>query len=452
MRIGRLITISFLVWPLLARAQDATVTTGDQPAPGGANVSPGPEPPRPTFMQGGGVAIGTLVLHPNFLLATGYDTNVFYQNSTDGPNGPQGSALARAAIGGTLSNAPRSEAESDEPPRIGVNVNATFTWNQYLSSDGVIRDQSDLGIGLIGSLAFNAGSTGSFYVQDGFVRAIQPPPQPENADLNRDKNLLTIGGTFAPGGGAIKAYANYVFGIDFFERSALNFANRTSHLFTLGARWQWLPKTQISAESSIGITTPADSSFKSASTPFRVAAGIATLFTPTLGAILSAGYGNGFYATGPNYSSFLLNAELRFAPLATLHTAIGYSHQFQDSVIANFFVDDNVYARAVAQLFARLLIQGQASVIFRNYQGIPMTIMGFQFCGNTTCTSTNRNDTLFHFDASVSYPIKDWLLIGASYSIFSDTTDFFVRDATTGAIDSAGFVWQEILLNGLAKF
>ena len=443
--------LGLLLLSTVAYAQ-VSVTNVDQPAPGGANVSPGSDTAPPaSFLGGSGIPIGdALVLHPNFALSTGYDTNVFYQNSTDGPDGPEGSALMRFNLGAILGNGPRSPTDTDEPPRIGVNLVANFIWNQYLNSDESIRTQSDLGIGAVGRVQFNAGTTGAFYVQDGFTRAIQPPPEPAQADLNQDKNVVTVGGTFAPGGGAIQGYANYQFAIDFFERSALDFANRMSHLFTVGAKWQWLPKTQISVETSLGITTPSDTTLKSGSFPFRIQAGIATLFTPTIGTLLTAGYGNGFYTSGPNYSSYLLSAELRWAPLAVVHTAIGYSHTFDDSVVANFFVDDQVYARVATQIFSKLIITGTSGLIFRNYEGI-RDIDGFQYCGDAAC-DRKRNDILFHLDLSANYPIKDYLLVGISYSLFSDTTDFFVRDPATGLVDSGGFVWQEILANAAAKF
>jgi hypothetical protein len=426
-----------------ALAQDVEVSVGD-----GAS-----DPAEtPGFVEGGGVKLTDgLYFHPKFELATGYQSNVFYQDSSEGIDGPAGSMLMRLSAGAAINRSNGLPLDAAETRKIDLNADLNLTWHQYLSGNDYVMGQSDLGIGLLAKVQFNITENFNLWIREGFTRAIQPTSSQSTADLNRDKNEIQVGMMWSPGGGAIQGYFHYMFTIDLFERSELDFANRLWHQFTLGAKWQWLPKTQFLLETSLGIYEPNSEILKSSSTPLRITAGVATLITERFGVVLKAGYGNGFYNSGSSFSSYLATVELRYAIGPMLRTAVGYAHEFADSLIANYYTDHAFYARLSTVIASRLNVMARGEVRLRTYEGLRDPPM-FDFCGDATCTGTTRSDVLARLDLTADYPLKQWLSVGGAFSLLNDSTDFFVRDPATGTTDVGAFTWAELMVRVVAQF
>lgn len=433
--------------PLAASAQDlATTQDVPQSADGLADV------PNPSFWEGGGVRIGQdTILHPGVSVTGSYQSNVFFQDSKDGPAGPISSPLLRFGVGASWATITPGRMEIEAPSgtdtslqKITFNLDASLEWDQYLSSDSAVTDQNDLGISFLGDVKFNPQGALTLDLRDGFVRNVTPGQSlRENAD--RDRNELDATAHFKPGGGALDFYLGYQFIVDVFEASILDYENRTSHQGTLGVRWQWLPHTALGLEGDLATVNPSNEELKSKSTPLRVSATLSTLLTPVFGAIVSAGYGKGFYASGEDVSTWLAGAELRYAVGPTLRTAVGYSHDFADALIGNFYIDHTLYARASAQLGARWQIRAKGEVRFRDYGGIhdAPSIM-LIFCGDASCGKF-RNDVLPRVELGTDYALLPWLLIGASYIFQDDSTDFFVQSSVNPAAkDSGAFTWHEL--------
>jgi len=450
MRRPRFAVVPLFLAALCARAlaQDTTVTAQRE------DVGPGlTELPPRGFWEGGGVVIGdTLILHPRFELGTAYQTNVFYSKNDSDASGPLvGAGVARATVAATLGTKPpgRLELEGGQGANQAINFNSelVLTWNQFISSNSAVTDQSDLSIGARAGLVVNPQGQLTWGVRDSYTRFVNPGQSLANR-LDRDKNELATDLTYKPGGGALQAYFAYLFTADLFEDSRLTFNSRLMHSFELGTRWQWLPITQFSLAASLGIVAPNDESFKPASNPFRVWAGMATLFTPTLGMVLRAGYGNGFYDSGPSVSTYLLLAEFRYAIGPTMRTAAGYSHDFSDALIGNSYVDHQLFARFSLQLGEALQIRVKGDVRFRDYDGI-RDIGTIEYCGDAACGKF-RKDVIAGVEAAVEYQFTRWLFASVNYSLQTDSTDFFVRSGAQ--VDPGSFVWQEIGIRVAARY
>lgn len=461
-----LLGISAFAWTTSAYAQ--TVEQGSSP-PLSADPSPesaaeaAPEVtsaddlvdvPRPGFWEGGGVRLteGT-VLHPSVALTTSYQTNVFFQDSADGPSGPVGAALFVLTAGASWGTMTPARLELEAPggagsgQRIAFNLDLSLSWNQYASSDSEIVARSDLGIGFLGNVVFNPQGAFSLELRDGFLRNVSPGQSlRENAD--RDRNELDAAVHWRPGGGAIDTYFQYAFVLDIFESSILNYNDRMTHTGSLGARWQWLPRTQFQLESNFGIVTPSNQILKSSSTPFRVYVGASTLLTPVLGLVARAGYGNGFYASGESPSTYLALLEARYAIGPTIRTAAGYSHDFADALIGNYYLEHVFYLRFGMQIGDRWQARARAEVRLLDYGNIHDT-MDLMFCGDAGC-SKSRDDLLARIELSAEVLLTRWLIGGASYVVQLDSTDFFVQSGT--AIDRGSYLWQEFLLKVAARF
>jgi hypothetical protein len=362
-----------------------------------------------------------------------------------------GAGVARATVAATLGTREpaRMELEGGQGSNqaVAFRGEASLTWNQFISSNDAVTRQSDLGIGVLGDLRINPQGELTLALREGYTRYVNPGTSIVNR-FDRDKNEAGATVTYKPGGGALQGYLSYVFTADIFEASMLTFDNRLTHMFELGARWRWLPMTEFTLSASLGIVSPNDTAFKPSSNPFRVTAGTSTLLTPVLGLVFQAGYGNGFYGSGPSVSTYLLLAELRYAIGPTIRLAAGYSHNFADALIGNAYTDHTIYARFSLQLQSRLQFRVKGEVRFRSYDGIH-DFGGVEYCGDAAC-SKSRSDVLGGVEAAVEYQFNPWLFASILYSLQSDSTDFFARNG--GSVDPGSFLWQEMGVRVTARF
>jgi hypothetical protein len=407
------------------------------------------------YTAGSGIKLtDELLLHPKVEVQAGYQPNVFYEDDSEEP---KDAGLTRFGAGfelTTASGARDPESGMAQHAMVELDGDVLVLWNQYISGEDSITEQSNLGANAMLGLKVNRGGFVEFMLRDGFVRAVNPPPAETPQDLARDKNTLTAGVTVRPGGGALDLYLNGSWTIDVFERDTAKIANRNMFEAIVGTRWQWLPKTQVSAEVSFGLIMVEDDAVKTDrgnSTPLRVTAGISSLITPKFGVVLRGGYGNGFYSEGPNFSSYLALGELRYAIGPTLRLAIGYSHDFADSLVGNFRADHAIYGRMVMQFLGRVTLFAKPELRLRTYEGIPMTANGVTFCSEPgVCMGGERDDTIFRLEAGFDVQVNDWLVAGVHYLLISDSTDAVTTDGTS--TDSLGFVWQEVMFKATAKF
>jgi hypothetical protein len=186
--------------------------------------------------------------------------------------------------------------------------------------------------------------------------------------------------------------------------------------------------------------------------PLRVTAGTSTLLVPNVGVVLKAGYGNGFYDAGESFSSYVGQAEVRWAIAPTIRVAGGYQHDFTDSLIGNYYSDHTFYARASMLVAGRWQARAKLSATARSFANIINPTgpgADVQFCTTAVCP---RSDFLFGGEASLDYQLMSWLVLGASWHIETDTTSFSTRNLGDGAVFPSGFVWNELLVRGSAKF
>jgi opacity protein-like surface antigen len=172
---------------------------------------------------------------------------------------------------------------------------------------------------------------------------------------------------------------------------------------------------------------------KSTSYPLQAMAGIATLLGAKTTVNFQAGYVNGFYATGPSYSSATIGAQLgyRYSPLG--RATLAYDLVYADSVNANFY-RDHVVRLNLEQLFAPFVFMAQPEVHFRRYEG---TIVQ-----STTNTNT-RDDVIFSLIAGIHYNFRNSLAATLDYHFSTVQTDF--RYMTDGIVDDPSFTRHELL-------
>ncbi len=427
-----------------------------------------PLPPFPSWMdptdavspialvQGGGIKIGEgTVLQPQVGIQTGVISNVFYQNTNTVTAGLL-RLLVEVGTGslpiqrlnpantdqgvldaGATPTAPAIQVESGD---FQYSANVYASWDQYLSTNNNVTAQGGLGGGLVLRGLVNPQRPVQFAFQDVYSRLIRATNFESQADTNRDINDLGLRLNIVPTGRSLSGYVYYNNTIDVFESSEQQFANRLLNTFGGHLDWQWLPLTAVFLDVSGGYNTGLGSSDKVNSTPLTAVTGIGTALTLNTTVNAQIGYTNGFYASGPSYSSVTgsLLFGFRYSPLGRV-TAL-YSYNQQDSINANFY-SEHLLQLTVEQYFAPFVVFARPEVHFRDYQGtVVMDING----GNT------RSDTILGVTAGVRYNFRNWLAGTLDYTLTDVQTDF--RYMADRFLVNPSYVRHELMLGVRAAY
>lgn len=389
-------------------------------------------------VEGPGIKVGEgTVIHPVVGVSTGVVSNVFYED-TDALAG--GVIRLFAQVGaGSLSSArltqtnPGAGAEEFNSGSFQYRASLRASYDFMLSGNDNVSSQGGLGLGATLRGLTNPTGTWSFGFEDNFVRLIRATNFETDSDTNRDINTLGLNLIYHPRGRSLSGYLYYHNTIDIFERSTQEFADRLQHRFGIHPMWRVLPQTVVFADISQGIYGGLGDSMKVSSYPFVALAGVGTLLTPNATVNVHAGYTNGFYSSGPSYSSVTAGVQLgyRYNPLG--RAALTYDLKYEDSVNANYY-RDHVLRLLLQQMIVPFTFMVQPEVHFRQYNGI--TIVN----GPTT-----RNDVIYSIIAGAHYNFRNSLAVGLDYRFSAVQTDYRYM-AVGGEIDDPSFVRHQLLL------
>ena len=407
-----------------------------------------------SIVTGAGVKIGEgTVFHPQIGVETGVVSNVFYTQSS-----PVTAGLLRiiAEVGtSSLSNQRLDSRTATDEQDPAAALTATDTgnfqysadlyasWDQYLSTNSDVTAQGGLGGGLLLRGVVNRQRAVQFGFQEHFSRVIRATNFESNADVNRDVNDLSLRLNYLPRGRSLGGYLYYENIVDVFESSSQRFANRLQNILGLRVNWQWLPITRVFADVSAGYFTGIGASEKTNSFPVTTLAGIETALTLNTTINAHVGYANGFYSSGPSFSSVTAGVLFgyRYSPLGRV-TAL-YSYDHHDSINANFY-RDHLFQGSLEQYFVPFVLFAQPELRLRQYDGT--IVMGTT--GNTT-----RNDLLVGVTLGARYSFRDWIAGTLDYQLQVVQTDF--RYQTTGSMPvtvDPSYVRHELLVGIRAAY
>lgn len=365
-----------------------------------------------------------VILHAGVSGEAGYDSNVFYQESS-----PASAAQVRVTPFLELTNAPRT---GEMPSGLFFSGRAALTYRKYISDDEDIRRVPGFMPTVSGVLEHNAGTL-SFGITDTFARLEDAPyfRGSMGQAIRRNSNIAAAQLRWSPGGGRLQAMVRYTLTVDWFETDALKIANSTGHEGMLDIAWRWLPKTAVflqarqgyisywgSESASSALIGPRFSSY-----PLRVLMGLRGLVTPKTSVTVGVGYQKGFYAGQVDTSGFLgstlATAELVVLPILSTRLTFGVRHEFQNSVIGQFYYNDGAYASLNQQIAGRLVAQLWARYDYRQYYGIPGAV-------------EQRKDHVTTAGAMVDFFIRSWAFIGGSYALSVNRSDYSTDPAAVG--------------------
>lgn len=394
-----------------------------------------------SVVEGHGVKIGEgTVLHPIFGIETGFVSNVFYT-----ADNPQGAGLLRllAQIGtGSLPDARLAQNTDETGENKGsfqYRADLRASYDLLFAGGEAVSNQGGLGVGAsLHGLANPMGRL-SFGVDEDFSRLIRAANFETDANTNRDINNLQLSLLYHPQDHSIGGYLYYVNTIDIFEHSSQGFADRMFNKLGVHPTWQWLPRTQVYGDISESIvspigTPPAGIAKKATSYPLSILAGISTLFTIKTTFNVFAGYTNGFYSSGPNFSAPQVGAQLgyRYSPLGRV--TLLYNWIYQDSINANYY-RDHIVQLSLQQLVDPLVFMVQPEVHFREYSGV------YIVDGPST-----RDDVIFSLVAGAHYNFRNWLSATLNYRFTTVQTDYRYMPIGGGVISDPSYARHELLL------
>jgi hypothetical protein len=361
------------------------------------------------YNEGAGIREGDFELHPGIAGEFGYDSNWFLRSSSNqgfansGPLAPPIPALLfRITPSLYLSTLGPQRREGDvapEPPsiRFRAGINATYREFIGISSDSAVASQPQNDI----SAQRNIGGTADARLEiaperplgaalfANFGRVIMPTSTSADPNLSLNRDEIGAGGEVAvqPGGGTLDWHFGYQFHDTIFEESAGQPYNNTSNALYTRGRWRFRPRTALVYDASLGFLSYSNEAAAEAeglvsSTPVRARIGLNGLLTDRFAVTALVGWGASFYDNKinaqPQYDSVIGQAELKWflsaSPgvaqaseigLALSSVAIGYTRDFVNSYLGDYYGQDRGYLRFSYFFSGRTLVtlEGGAAAI-----------------------------------------------------------------------------------------
>ena len=417
--------------------------------------------------QGTGIRSGDLEGHPGVAAEIGYDSNYFLR----APNRASGESTRGAGNGypivdtvrlritpsffvTTLSQARRADGSAAPPPKVAFSAGAAFIYSQFLmnAGDNAPGQNTKLGrnfeFGVLGDLALQISPNRpwGFNIFDNFQRTAQPSLDPlVEAGLNRIENRAAAELVHTRPGNLFDWRFGYAFGVTYFENgptanvpvTAQGFNNYRHEFYTSG-RWRFLPRTALVYNGSYWLQQyNTETAGLSNSRPLRTRIGLSGLVTDRFSVLALAGWGASFYsnATGNSadnrdFDSVIGQLEFRYflsgaapeagrdAPPATSSVAVGFTRDFLNSYIGNYYVRNRGYFSLSTMIAQRFLITADAGAAAIQYADV---------LDRTTGAPLTRAFTTARVDATLfaEYRVRDWLGLNTTYQFlgeFSDTS------------------------------
>lgn len=371
------------------------------------------------FSEGPGVKLGEgLVFHPGLAIEGRYDSNALNIDSQ-----LKGAPYLRL-IGHfnlqTLSPQRLADGEAGVQ-RIQFGLNTSLAYREYFSGDDSVTAQRALEVSAGLNFRWSPSRYFNFQILDSFMRSVQArntvvAQGPTTTTLAQDLNRLTAQFNVIPGGGRLSFGLGYSLNLALFEDEGFGSLNKLAHEIAFSGKFKLLPKTAVMLDVIQQFTTYLEDTVPGTtianpnvgSKPFRVYAGFAGLITPRFSTLLKVGYGNSIHDSGDSFSSILAKVELGYLIGPTAKLKVGFERSFEDSIFANTYTDNKVYAGYDHQIASRFILHLALNYSFRSYGGFPAG-------GLNGLTELDQH--LVTAGLAFDYQIKDWVYVGLGYDL-----------------------------------
>ena len=326
------------------------------------------------YTDGTGVQVGDFVFHPGIAAELGYDSNILLRSGSENERRVQALRLAITPHLQFNNQLPAAEGPAANGtlrrPTYNFGGNVALSYNEFfkLSSGGedLPRHRN---LGILASLRFVLAPYGKLGAEahGDLVRTIQPSNLGDPTfTFNRTTPRVGASVIWRPGGGLFEWHViGYDFAYTYFEDNPFNNLSNSQHLVSTRGSWRFRPRTALVFDSSLGMLRYRDETDRPSGDFVRARVGLNGLVTNNFGFTLMGGWGSTFFESkgGPveDFDSFIGQAEARFylsnpprvaggddaAPnrggLYPSTIALGYTRDFSQSYISNFYQRDRGY-------------------------------------------------------------------------------------------------------------
>jgi hypothetical protein len=403
------------------------------------------------YQEGIGIRAGDFELHPGLAGEVGYDSNWFLRSNKTGANVANGEPNAPIVQAGlfritpslTLSTLGAQRKEGDtgaaEQPKLALRAGIAATYREFIGPQEV-RDQRNLSGNANVRLDILPNRPWGFAIYGTYDRTIQPNTALNTPDLSFNRDTVQGGAEIIaiPGGGTLDWRVGYALQAVLFEdTNGKAFDNLTHDVYTKG-RWKFRPRTALLYDGALRYVnyTHGERSTTTTlndSTPVRTRIGLNGLVTSRLALLGMVGWGSSFYRPGAapfvkQYDSVIGQAEAKFfltanptAPeenaavsLSISSIALGYTRDFQNSYLGNYYASDRGYAKLSYMFAGRALLSLEGGVgaitypeVFFNtgapaHDGFTDIRADGTFFGEYRFTNTFGVNTTFRYTANFS--------------------------------------------------
>lgn len=334
------------------------------------------------YGEGIGIRTGDLELHPGIAAEVGYDSN-YFQRAGDGTPDERVIPVYRLRETpsfslSTLSAQRRAEEGGGVPPKLNFRAGVSASFNQLFaansSDSGDVSKQHHVDVGGNFKLDILPNSPWGGDLYGNYLRSIEPSNSADtNAAWDRDLIVLGTGVIWRPGGGLFDWRLGYELQYNYFERNSFREFNNIQHYLKTRGRWRFLPRTALLYDASLGFITYANRTTQNNSQPVRARLGLNGLITNHFALLAMAGWGASFYESHNNipvndFDSVIAQAELKWflLPQPTLapggatvglsSIAVGYTRDFHNSYLGDYYSQDRGYANFSYFLGGRVLL------------------------------------------------------------------------------------------------
>jgi len=376
-----------------------------------------------------GIKAGDFMFWPSLVIEGRWDSNVF--QSADGedtcPNEtqkctetPVDAPVMRIVPGFAFSNR--------NPNKVAFQFGVESGARLYLSERKDVKEQRNFDIKSDLKLDILPKGPVTVTILDTFRRTLDTSNYSSTKTYNRNYNRAAARVAIHPGGGALNVQLGYGYVFNMYDDFGKG--DYQEHDFEFLTTWRFYPKTAafISATGSLKDWESSNDPTVVLvdNKPLRVSAGLNGYFTKKIAALLSVGYGAGFYDKGPDFEHVIGQAELTYKIAPSVLTAIGYRRNFSDSFYANYYGDDSIYLRANMRFARRVSLTLLGSFHFLQYAEFdPVLDDDLVGAAKAEVSEKERLDQALNLHAKVSVDITRWIGVSVGYELRAVFSDFF---------------------------
>lgn len=380
--------------------------------------------------EGKGFHTGGVEIHPSFGAEIGYDSNYFNRSGKE-PGLPVVDTV-RLRLTPSVAFRPEKVAAL---PSITWSLDAGLIYSEFLTNTDQLNRNREVGAVGDGRVNFLPGRTFGFTVYDTIVRTTQPSTTADpTAGLNRIDNRVGADLIYTRKGGLLSWTLGYNYQITRFESDFATDLDNDTHTVLTRGRFRFLPRTSLVYNGSVSFMHYVNGDERGLkglanANTVRSTVGLDGLLTDRLNLLAQIGWGASFYANDGagtrDYDSVIGQVEAKYiltsgeqaeagAPVSSV--AVGFTRNFANSYLGNFYEMDRGYATISALIAERFYLGATAGIASIRYGDVLGRNTG------VTLTPSFRNSRI---DASLfgEYRVTNWFGINGSLSYINEMSD-----------------------------